>query len=66
MQRKSPFVRHQSKQADSFKRVCGTARRVWNWALEEWNRQDAAGRKSNAMVLKKAVQCHLIHRPKVA
>ncbi|MDM7322635.1 MAG: RNA-guided endonuclease TnpB family protein [Gammaproteobacteria bacterium] len=40
-------------QADYFKRACGTARRVWNWALAEWNRQYAAGRKPNAMALKK-------------
>lgn len=41
------------EQADYFKRACGTARRVWNWALAEWNRQSAAGRKPNAMALKK-------------
>jgi len=41
------------EQVDSFKRACGTARRVWNWALNEWNRQDAAGGKPNAMALKK-------------
>ena len=40
-------------QADYFKRACGTARRVWNWALDEWNKQYAAGGKPNAMVLKK-------------
>lgn len=41
------------EQADYFKRACGTARRVWNWALAEWNRQYAAGQKPNAMALKK-------------
>lgn len=41
------------EQTDYFKRACGTARRVWNWALGEWNRQYAAGQKPNAMALKK-------------
>ncbi len=41
------------EQVDYFKRACGTARRVWNWALDEWNKQYAAGRKPNAMALKK-------------
>ncbi|MBI5781302.1 MAG: IS200/IS605 family element transposase accessory protein TnpB [Rhodocyclales bacterium] len=41
------------EQADYFKRACGTARRVWNWALAEWNKQYAAGGKPNAMALKK-------------
>jgi putative transposase len=40
-------------QADYFKRACGTARRVWNWALAEWNQQYAAGDRPNAMALKK-------------
>lgn len=40
-------------QADYFKRACGTARRVWNWALDEWNKQYTAGHKPNAMALKK-------------
>jgi putative transposase len=40
-------------QADYFKRACGTARRVWNWAIAEWNKQYAAGGKPNAMALKK-------------
>ena len=40
-------------QVDYFKRACGTARRVWNWALGEWNRQYAASGKPNAMALKK-------------
>jgi hypothetical protein len=35
------------------KRACGTARRVWNWALNEWNKQYASGGKLNAMALKK-------------
>jgi len=41
------------EQADYFARACGTARRVWNWALDEWNKQRAAGQKPNAMALKK-------------
>jgi putative transposase len=40
-------------QVDYFKRACGTARRVWNWALNEWNKQYASGGKPNAMALKK-------------
>jgi len=40
-------------QRDYFARAAGTARRVWNWALAEWNRQAAAGQKPNAMALKK-------------
>ena len=42
-----------SAQAAYFKRACGTARRVWNWALDEWNKQYASGQKPNAMALKK-------------
>jgi putative transposase len=41
------------EQTDYFKRACGTARRVWNWALGEWNKQYAAGQKPHAMALKK-------------
>ncbi|WP_126448250.1 RNA-guided endonuclease InsQ/TnpB family protein [Sulfuricystis multivorans] len=41
------------EQAEYFKRACGTVRRVWNWALNEWYKQYAAGYKSNAMALKK-------------
>jgi len=36
-----------------FARAAGTARRVWNWALAEWQRQVDAGGKPNAMALKK-------------
>jgi putative transposase len=42
-----------SEQAEYFARACGTARKVWNWALGEWNRQYAAGQKVSAMALKK-------------
>jgi putative transposase len=41
------------EQRDYFARAAGTARRVWNWALAEWQRQLAAGEKPNAMGLKK-------------
>ena len=41
------------EQRDYFSRAAGTARRVWNWALAEWNRQVAAGQRPNAMALKK-------------
>ena len=41
------------EQVAYFKKAAGTARRVWNWALSEWNRQFAAGQKPNAMKLKK-------------
>ncbi|MEF3193375.1 MAG: transposase [Halothiobacillaceae bacterium] len=41
------------EQADYFARACGTARRVWNWALNEWNKQYEAGQKPHAMALKK-------------
>jgi putative transposase len=40
-------------QCDYFARAAGTARRVWNWALAEWQRQMAEGRRPDAMALKK-------------
>jgi putative transposase len=40
-------------QRDYFVRAAGTARRVWNWALAEWQRQATAGQRPNAMALKK-------------
>jgi len=36
-----------------YKAMAGTARFVWNWALGEWNEQFLAGRKPNAMAIKK-------------
>ena len=42
-----------SDQRDYFTRAAGTARRVWNWALAEWQRQAALGQRPNAMALKK-------------
>lgn len=41
------------EQEEYFNRACGTARKVWNWALNEWNQQYAACQKPNAMALKK-------------
>ena len=41
------------EQHDYFGRAAGTARRVWNWALAEWQRQVAAGIRPNAMDIKK-------------
>ena len=43
------------QQCDYFARAAGTARRVWNWALGEWQRQLAAGLRPDAMALKKQV-----------
>jgi putative transposase len=40
-------------QRDYFARAAGTARRVWNWALAEWQRQIAVGQRPNTMALKK-------------
>lgn len=40
-------------QRDYFARAAGTARRVWNRALAQWQRQVAAGQRPNAMALKK-------------
>jgi putative transposase len=40
-------------QCDYFARAAGTARRVWNWAVAEWQRQIALGLRPNAMALKK-------------
>ncbi|MDA8194258.1 MAG: RNA-guided endonuclease TnpB family protein [Thermaerobacter sp.] len=40
-------------QIQYFKQASGTARFVWNWALDEWNRRYAAGQKPQAPALKK-------------
>ena len=36
-----------------FAQAAGTARRVWNWALDQWNRLAARGQRPDAMALKK-------------
>ena len=41
------------EQCSYFAQAAGTHRRVWNWALAEWNRQLAAGGKPNAYALKR-------------
>ena len=41
------------EQRDYFARAAGTARKVWNWALAEWQRQTALGQRPDAMKLKK-------------
>ena len=40
-------------QAAYFRKAAGTARFVWNWGLAEWRVQFLAGKKPNAMALKK-------------
>ena len=44
-------------QCDYVTRAAGTARRVWNWALAEWQRQMVLGQRPNAMALKKRFNC---------
>jgi len=41
------------KQEQYFRRAAGTARFVWNWALEHWDAQYQQGKKPNGMKLKK-------------
>ena len=41
------------KQEIYFKKACGTARFVWNLALEEWKKQYEAGEKPSVISLKK-------------
>lgn len=41
-----------AKQAEHFRRACGTARLAYNWALAEWNRMFKAGEKPSAPKLK--------------
>jgi putative transposase len=40
-------------QKNYFSRAAGTARKAWNWALAEWDRQYKAGGKPNEMALRK-------------
>jgi putative transposase len=41
------------EQAAYFARACGVARFAWNWALEQWERQCAAGLKPNEAALRR-------------
>lgn len=41
------------KQRIAFARACGVARYAYNWGLAEWKRQYDAGKKPNALALKK-------------
>ena len=49
-----------NQQATYFARAAGTARKAWNWALEEWNRQYKSGGKPNEIALRK--QLNVIKR----
>ncbi|MEA3225095.1 MAG: RNA-guided endonuclease TnpB family protein [Planctomycetota bacterium] len=42
-----------NKQANYFARACGCARFIYNWGLEQWQKQYEAGEKPNAYALKK-------------
>jgi putative transposase len=42
-----------AKQRIYFAKACGTARKVWNWALAEWNEQYEMGGKPKANELKR-------------
>ena len=42
-----------NSQEDYFRRACGVARFTYNWALDEWKKQYDAGKKPNALALKK-------------
>ena len=52
-----------SQQCAYFARAAGTARRVWNWALAEWQRQVAAGQRPQAMNLKKQFNALKYYHP---
>lgn len=41
------------EQRDYFLRAAGTARRVWNWALAEWQKAIELGTPANVFYLKK-------------
>jgi len=41
------------EQREYFLRAAGTARRVWNWALAEWQKANALGTPANVFYLKK-------------
>ena len=44
------------EQANYFARAAGTSRFVWNWALEEWNRQIWGRRETHCTGSQEAVQ----------
>lgn len=46
-------LRPTCKQAQYFAKACGIARFTWNWALNAWQEQYEAGKKPNALALKK-------------
>jgi putative transposase len=41
------------KQEAYFRKACGTARFAWNWGLSKWEENYKAGKKTNALELKK-------------
>jgi len=41
------------KQKEYFRQACGTARFVWNWALEEWNYRYDLGANTDACEIKR-------------
>lgn len=41
------------EQETYLRRACGVSRFTWNWALDAWQRQYAAGEKPNGLALKK-------------
>src|SRR5213075_2922957 len=41
------------KQKEYFRQACGTARLVWNWALEEWNYRYDLGANTDACEIKR-------------
>ncbi|OGT53946.1 MAG: transposase [Gammaproteobacteria bacterium RIFCSPHIGHO2_12_FULL_42_13] len=46
-------LRANNKQATYFAKACGTARKAYNWALEEWQKQYQAGGKPTEAALRR-------------
>src|ERR1700733_333973 len=42
-----------NKQATYFAKACGVARKAYNWALDEWQKQYAAGEKTSEAALRR-------------
>ncbi len=42
-----------NKQKSYFEKTCHISRFVWNWALEEWEKEYNQGKRPNALILKK-------------